>query len=83
MNGKDMMKAWKEQRGKIEVNDDFADRVMIQITAREQTKNKFRFDINKIFMRLSAYRPVRASLIAAGALIGLARLIIMIRVTFG
>jgi hypothetical protein len=83
MNDNDIFETWKERRSEIEVSNDFADKVMNQITAHEQTKTKFRFDLNEIFMRLSAYRLVKASLVAGSAIIGLARLIFMVRVALG
>jgi len=80
MKSEEIYNAWKEQKSQIEVSSAFSGRVMNQIYQYEQAKRKPLFDMQRLVDIISAHTLAKAGLVAAGAAMGLVRLMFMILV---
>ena len=78
MKSEETYNLWKDQKYKIETGSNFPEKVMNQIYQYEQKKSKPLFDIYQLIEFISAHPLAKAGLIAAGALIGLVRLIFVV-----
>ena len=70
--------AWKEKKHQIDISHNFVDRVMNQVYRCEQERNISFFDLPRFVELISAYPLAKMALVAAGAVVGVARLITVI-----
>jgi len=80
MKSEEIYNTWKERKSQVEVSSAFSGRVMNQIYQYEQAKRRPLFDIQRLVDIISAHTLAKAGLVAAGAAVGLVRLIFMILV---
>ena len=78
MKSEELYKAWKEGKNQVDIDNSFADEVMNQIHQYEQKKSKSLYDMQWLADVISAHPLAKISLITAGAMTGIVRLIIMI-----
>lgn len=83
MKRQDVYDTWGKKRNQIVIRDHFTDEVMNGICHYERKKKKPVFDYQQLIELISAYLPVQAALVAAGALLGLARVVVMFAVILG
>ena len=83
MKSEKFYNAWKEKRSQLEVREHFTDEVMNQIHQYEQKKGKALFDFQRLIELISAHLSAKAALVAAGAVVGFARVVFMIAVILG
>ena len=71
-------KSWRQAKSQIDVSQHFTGEVMDRINAWEQSRNFRRFNVAR-FVELISFHPLaKTGLVAAGAITGILRLIIMI-----
>jgi hypothetical protein len=80
MKSEGIYNTWKERRSRLELSKTFSDRVMSRIYEYEQVRGRPFFDIQRLVERVSAHALAKAGLVAAGAAMGLVRLIFVILV---
>ncbi|MHC4387194.1 MAG: hypothetical protein ACYSX1_01145 [Planctomycetota bacterium] len=80
MKSEGIYNTWKERKSHVEVSNTFSDRVMSRIYEYEQVRARPFFDIQRLVERVSAHALAKAGLVAAGAAMGLVRLIFVILV---
>jgi hypothetical protein len=78
MKDKERYNTWVESKRKIDIRENFADEVMNQIYQYERDKRKPLFDAQRLIELISAHRFVKAGLVTAGAVTGLARIMFVI-----
>ncbi len=78
MKGEKIINNWKDQRGQIEVREDFAQDVMSQIYQYEQRKRRPLFDMEWLVEFISAHPLAKTGLVIAGGVTGIGRIIFMI-----
>ena len=71
---------WKKQRSQIDVEYDFAEKVMKQVYQYEQRRKSSLFDIQWLVATITAHPLVQAAMIAVGAIVGFIRLAIMLHI---
>ena len=70
--------SWRQEKRQIDVSGSFTGEVMDQIHTWEQSRNFRRFNAAR-FVELISFHPLaKTGLVAAGAVTGIVRLIIMI-----
>ena len=78
MNDHEVYESWKQSKQQIEVSQNFTGEVMNQIKAWERDRY-FRWLNTARFVELISFHPLaKTALVAAGAVTGIARLLIMI-----
>ncbi|MFC1737566.1 hypothetical protein ACFL1G_00770 [Planctomycetota bacterium] len=80
MNSEEIYNKWKAQRIQIDIADDFADEVMTQIYRCEEKRRKPLLDIQRFVEFISTHPLVKAAMITVGAVIGVAKLVLIIQV---
>ena len=84
MNSDDIYNAWKEKKGDIKIQRDFADQVMDQIYDLKVGKRRiYLIDTVKILGWLSSKPWAQAGVVIVGAIIGFIRFLLTIRVVLG
>ena len=83
MKRQEVYDAWKEQKNWTDIRQRFADDLVDQIYQYERKKNKPLFDYKRFTEIVSFHLSAQAALVAAGAAIGLVRLIFMFIVILG
>lgn len=78
MISEEVYHAWKRQKSQVEASEDFSGKVMSRIHNYQQQKTKPLFDLQRFAALISAHPLAKASLIAAGALAGVLRVIFAI-----
>jgi len=83
MKDKEVYESWKQSKSQIDVSGSFTGEVMDQINAWEQSRN-FRWFNAARFVELISFHPLaKTGLVAAGAVTGIVRLIIIINTILG
>ena len=70
--------SWKQEKRQIDVSQNFTDRVMNQVYQLEQSRNTPQLKMERLIELISFYPLAKTGLVAAGAVTGFVRLIIMI-----
>jgi hypothetical protein len=83
MKRQDVYNTWIETRDKIDIKENFASDVMNRIGLYEQKNSKVRFDCSRFIELISASLSAQAALVAAGAIVGFTRIVIMFAVILG
>jgi hypothetical protein len=69
---------WKEKKCHIDVKPGFADEVMSRIYTWERQEQTRVFGMERLLERVSLHPALRTAFVAAGAMTGVVRLIIMV-----
>jgi len=78
MKNHEVYESWKQVKSQIDVSQNFTGEVMDQINSWEQSRNFRRFNVAR-FVELISFHPLaKTGLVAAGAIAGILRLMIMI-----
>jgi len=78
MNDHEVYESWRQAKSQIDVSQNFTGEVMDRINAWEQSRN-FRWFNTARFVELISFHPLaKTGLVAAGAITGIVRLLIMI-----
>lgn len=80
MKSEEIYNIWKKRKSQIEVSNAFSGKVMNQIYQYEQAKRRPLFDMQRLVDIISAHTLAKVGLVAAGAAMGLVRVIFMILV---
>jgi len=78
MKNKEIYDTWKERKSQIDLREDFADEVMNQIYQYEHDKGKPLFDVQRLIDLISAHRFVKAGVVTASIVAGLARIMFVV-----
>jgi len=78
MKRQEAYNAWKDKKHQIDISESFADDVMKQIYQYEQKKKMPLFDIERLVEFISVHPLLKTGFIAAGAITGIVRLIVLI-----
>jgi len=79
MKKKEVYESWRQDKRQIDVSQNFTDRVMNEIYRLEQNGNIIQLKTSKLIEMISFHPLAKTGLVAAGALTGIARVIIMIQ----
>jgi len=78
MKYNEVYESWKQEKRQIDISQNFADRVMNRVYQLDQSRNIIQSKM-EIFIELISFHPLaKTGLVAAGAVTGIVRLIIMI-----
>ena len=78
MKSEEIFNAWKEHKSQIDLRENFADEVMNRIYRYERDKATPLFDVQRLIELISAHRFVKAAVVTAGAVTGLARIMFVV-----
>jgi hypothetical protein len=78
MKDNEVYESWRQEKRQINISQDFTDRVMNGIYQLEQNNNISRFNIERLIELISFHPLAKTGLVAAGAVIGIVRLVIII-----
>ena len=78
MKSEEIYDAWKERKSQIDLRENFADEVMNQICQYERGKGKPLFDVQRLIELISAHRYVKAGVVTASVVAGLARIMFVV-----
>lgn len=70
--------SWRQKKSQIDVSQNFTDRVMNQVYRLEQSRNIPQLKMERLIELISFHPLAKTGLVAAGAVTGIVRLIIMI-----
>jgi hypothetical protein len=83
MKRREIYNAWKEAKRQIDISEDFSSRMLNRIHQYERERRKSLFDGHRLIELISAYPFAKAGLIAAGAVIGLVRIMFVVYAFLG
>jgi len=78
MKDHEVYESWKQEKGHIDFSQNFTNSVMDQVYQWEQSRKSSRITMERIVELISFHPLAKAGLVAAGAVTGIVRLIIMI-----
>jgi uncharacterized protein (DUF488 family) len=78
MKENEAYESWRQEKSRIDVSHNFADRVMNEICQWEQSRKSPLFAIDRLIELISFHPLAKIGLLAVGAVTGIVRLIIMI-----
>ena len=78
MNNEKIYDAWKENKRKVEIRENFTDEVMTQIRQYEQNKLKSLFNLHRLIELMSAHMLAKAGLILTAGVVGLIRVVLVV-----
>ncbi len=78
MKSEEIYDGWKERKSQIDLRENFADEVMNQIYQYERDKGRPLFDVQRLIELISAHRIVKAAVVTAGVVAGLARIMFVV-----
>ncbi len=78
MKSEEIYNTWKERKSQIDLRENFADEVMNQIYQYERDKKRPLFDVQQLIELISANRFVKAGVVTAGFVAGLARVMFVV-----
>jgi hypothetical protein len=78
MKENEVYKSWRQEKHQIDVSRNFTDRVMNEVYQLEQSRNVYQLKMERLIELISFHPLVKTGLVAAGAVTGIVRLIIMI-----
>lgn len=79
MKDNEVYESWKQEKRQIDVSQDFTEKVMSEVYQREQSRKSSPFTIDRLIELISFHPLAKFGLVAAGAVTGIVRLIIMIQ----
>ena len=79
MKDNEVYESWKQEKRQIDVSQDFTEKVMSEVYQREQSRKSSPFTIDRLIELISFHPLAKFGLVAAGAVTGIIRLIIMIQ----
>jgi len=79
MKKSEIYESWKQEKRQIDVGQNFTNRVMNEVYQCRQSRKSPRFTIERIIELISFHPLAQIGLVAAGAVVGIVRLIIMIQ----
>ena len=71
--------SWKQEKRQIDVSQNFTDQAMNDVYQWEQSRKKPLFTMERLIELISFHPLAKTGLVAAGGVMGIARLIIMIQ----
>lgn len=74
MNREEIYHAWKEEKKRIEIREEFSDEVMGLIYDYEQTKSRSLLPGHRLVELVSAHPFVKAAVVTVAAVAGLVRI---------
>jgi len=78
MKKNEVYESWRQEKSQIDIGQNFTGEVMDQINAWEQSRNFRWFNVAR-FVELISFHPLaKTGFVAAGAVTGIVRLIIMV-----
>ena len=78
MKDREIYESWKQEKHQIEVSQNFTDQVMNQVYKLEQSRKSPLLKTERLIELISFHPLAKTGLVAAGAVTGIVRLIIMI-----
>ena len=78
MKSEEIYNTWKERKSQIDLRENFADEVMNQIYQYERDKGRSLFDVQRLIELISAHRFVKAGVVTASVVAGLARIMFVV-----
>ena len=78
MKEREVYESWRQNKSQIDANPNFTDRVMNQVYQWEQSRTKTLLTMERLIELISFHPLAKTGLVAAGAVTGIVRLIIMI-----
>ena len=78
MKDNEVYKSWRQDKRQIDVSQNFTDKVMNEVYKWEQSKEIPLFRMDRLIELVSIHPLAKTGLVAAGAVTGIVRLIIMI-----
>lgn len=78
MKDNKVYESWMQEKQQIDISEDFTDRVMNEVFQWEQNRKSLRFNVERLIEMISFHPLAQIGLVAAGAVTGIVRLIIMI-----
>ena len=78
MKSEEIYDTWKERKSQIDLRENLADEVMNQIYQYERDKGRPLFDVQRLIELISAHRFVKAGVVTAGVVAGLARIMFVV-----
>lgn len=78
MKENEVYKSWRQEKHQMDVSQNFADQVMKQVYQYEQNRNMPLLKMERLIELISFHPLAKTGLVAAGAVTGIVRLIIMI-----
>lgn len=82
MKKDEVYESWKQDKRQIDVSQNFTDRVMNKVYQWEQSRKSPQAIIERLIELISFHPLAKIGLVAAGAVMGIIRLIIMIQAIF-
>jgi len=78
MKDHEVYESWRQEKRQIDVSQNFTDRAMNQVYQWEQSRKSPRITMERLIELISFHPLAKTGLVAAGAVTGIVRLIIMI-----
>ena len=78
MKDRKVYESWRQEKRQIDVSQNFTDRAMNQVYQWEQSRKSPRITMERLIELISFHPLAKTGLVAAGAVTGIVRLIIMI-----
>ena len=78
MKNREVYESWKQEKRQIDISGSFTGEVMDQINAWEQSRKNTQLKTERLIELISFHLLAKTGLVAAGAIAGILRLIIMI-----
>jgi hypothetical protein len=78
MKDHEVYESWKQDKRQIDVSQNFTDRVMNEVCQWEQNRKNPLLNMDRLIELISFHPLAKTGLVAAGAVTGIIRLIIMI-----
>lgn len=82
MKSDGIYESWRQEKRHIKVSQDFTDQVMDEIYQLGQNRNITQMKMNRLIELISFHPLAKTGLVAAGAVIGIVRVIVMILAIF-
>lgn len=78
MKSEEVYNSWKEEKSQVDIRENFTDEVMNQIYQYERDKRKPLFDAQRLVELISAHPLAKVGLVAAGAVAGVVRVVVIL-----
>ncbi len=78
MKDNELYESWRHAKRQIDVSPNFTDQVMNRVNQWEQSRSTPPFTMERLIELISFHPLAKTGLVAAGALTGIVRLIIMV-----
>jgi hypothetical protein len=78
MKDKEVYESWRQEKRQIDISQNFTDEVMNHVYQLERSRNIPQLKMERLIELISFHPLAKTGLVAAGAITGIVRLIIMI-----